>query len=635
MRSSSGAYRADEPARQHAQQGGLAALRVREADQVRVRAAGRPRPGRGPPRRRRSECRPAASGTVHGDRGDVVDVHQLRQHRDRGERRAGPRRGDGGHQAARVASPPPVPGRQPRGRQHHRRPVRRQPVPRPCGHRGGPAPVHLGLARLAQPQLEAAAEEVLERRPQLAPPVRRHHQVQAVREPLRGERQQPGLQVVELAAQHEVAVDHEQDVRGGLVGKLARRSAGPELLDRSDTRRSGTAAPAGPARPPPRRRPGARRPAAGGPSTVPTCGRPASTASPPPPKSRTCTPSSAGPVGEREGQQHRPQRAGLARPRPADHGEVTRGVREVDVSGSRRCRYGRSTTPTGTRSVPPGAGHRETPSGPDGGHAEQLVEGRGRVQRGQPHAMRGRSRARPSPRSSCRAPWAPSGIASERRRRASAADPTGPARKRWAPARCRRCRARRSGARPGRPRSGRRRTRPGTAPAHRCPWRGRPSRARAATGGRPAPPAPRATRQRRRCAARSDRTGASRARAAGPRRAAARRAAGGCRASGPAARSCPAGRRARAAGRAARRTRRRRRAAPAARAAHGPAVRRAAAYSAMPVRLPAARSSSWRRVISPASASAMRSTRCSSSARLVITAETCGKPRGRGRWRRP
>ena len=53
-------------------------------------------------------------------------------------------------------------------------------------------------------------------------------------------------------------------------------------------------------------------------------------------------------------------------------------------------------------------------------------------------------------------------------------------------------------------------------------------------------------------------------------------------------------------------------------------------YSATPVRLPAARSSSWRRVSSPSSASAIRSTRCSSSARLVITAETCGRlPRPR------
>ena len=176
----------------------------------------------------------------------------------------------------------------------------------------------------------------------------------------------------------------------------------------------------------------------------------------------------------------------------------------------------------------------------------------------------------------------------------------------------------------------RRRTRPGTAPARRCPWRGRPSRARAATGGRPALPGPRATRQRRRCAARSGRTGASRGRAAGPRPAAARPAAGGCPATGPAARSCPAGRPARAAARAARRTRRRPRAAPASAGSSWPAVRRAAAYSAVPVRLPAARSSSWRRVISPARASAMRSTRCSSSARFVMTADTCGRaPRPR------
>ena len=110
-----------------------------------------------------------------------------------------------------------------------------------------------------------AAEDVLERRPQLAPPGRRHHQVQAVREPLRGERQQPGLQVVELAAQHEVAVDDEQDVGGGLGGKLTRRSAGPELPRPIRHPPRGTAAPAGRARPPPRRRSGGRRPGAAGP----------------------------------------------------------------------------------------------------------------------------------------------------------------------------------------------------------------------------------------------------------------------------------------------------------------------------------------------------------------------------------
>ena len=53
---------------------------------------------------------------------------------------------------------------------------------------------------------------------------------------------------------------------------------------------------------------------------------------------------------------------------------------------------------------------------------------------------------------------------------------------------------------------------------------------------------------------------------------------------------------------------------------------RARSYSVTLARLPAARSFSWRRCISPASASCMRSTRLRSSARLVITAATCGAP---------
>ena len=242
-------------------------------------------------------------------------------------------------------------------------------------------------------------------------------------------------------------------------------------------------------------------------------------------------------VGQREGQQHRPQRAGLARPRPADHREVTRGTREVDGQRIAALQVGPVDHADGDAQGLRAQGHRETTSGPDGGPAEQLVERRGRAQRGQPHAVRRRARARPSRRSSCRAPWAPPvpprALAPRRRRRNPPARPgiggRGGVVRNAAPS-----------SRPpwpGRSRWDRRRTRPGTAPARRCPWRGTPSRARTATGGRPAPPGPRATRQRRRCAARCGRTGASPARAAGPRRAAARPAAGACRASARAARS--------------------------------------------------------------------------------------------------
>ena len=182
---------------------------------------------------------------------------------------------------------------EPRCGQHHRCAVRGEPVPGARGHRGGPAPVHLGLGGLAQPQLEPAAEQVLERGPQLAPAVGRHRQVQAVRQALRGQGQQPRLEVVELAAQHEVAVDDEQQVRGRLVRELARGAPRPELLDGAD--------PGVVEQPLP---PGQRRRQLGdGPphhvrllaaGDVPTCGSPASADSAPPPKSSTCTPSSAG-----------------------------------------------------------------------------------------------------------------------------------------------------------------------------------------------------------------------------------------------------------------------------------------------------------------------------------------------------
>ena len=102
------------------------------------------------------------------------------------------------------------------------------------GHGGGAAPVDLRLGGLAQPQLQPRAEQILERRPQLRPPRGRYGQVQPVGQALGRQREQPGLQVVELRAQGEVAVDDEQEIGGGLVGELTRGTAGAERLHRGD-----------------------------------------------------------------------------------------------------------------------------------------------------------------------------------------------------------------------------------------------------------------------------------------------------------------------------------------------------------------------------------------------------------------
>ena len=111
------------------------------------------------------------------------------------------------------------------GGEHERGAVGGEPVAGTGGHGGGAAPVDLRLGGLAQPQLQPRAEQILERGPQLRPPRGRHGQVQTVGQALRGQREEPGLQVVELRAQGEVAVDDEQQIGGGLVGELPRGAA--------------------------------------------------------------------------------------------------------------------------------------------------------------------------------------------------------------------------------------------------------------------------------------------------------------------------------------------------------------------------------------------------------------------------
>ena len=93
------------------------------------------------------------------------------------------------------------------------------------------------------------------------------------------------------------------------------------------------------------------------------------------------------PVGEGEGEHDRPHRPGLARPGPADHGEVTGGVREVDRKRVAALQVRPVDHADGHLQRPAGHGYRETPSRPDRRHAEHLVEGWRRVQWGQPRPM--------------------------------------------------------------------------------------------------------------------------------------------------------------------------------------------------------------------------------------------------------
>ena len=286
-------------------------------------------PGEAAPRRRRSGCRRAGPGR----RPDVVEATSPGAAAPAGTG-PGPRRGDRGHERRRVG----VAGAAGRGEHGAARRPAAQPVARPGGHRGGAPPVDLGLRRLAQPQLDAAAEQVLERGPQLAPPVGRHREVQAVGQSLRSEREQRRLQVVELAAQHQVAVDDEQQVGGRLVGNspAARRArnSSTEASPASRNSRSRRASAAVSSATMRRTRSGCWRSA-----TVPTCGRPASGLSAPPPKSSTWTPSSAG-VWVSASAEHAPSPARSTCPPAARRrrpgGRPRRPGRPT--SGSRRCR---------------------------------------------------------------------------------------------------------------------------------------------------------------------------------------------------------------------------------------------------------------------------------------------------------
>ena len=346
----------------------------------------------------------------------------------------------------------------------------------------------------------------------------------------------------------------------------------------------------------------------------------------------TCTPSSSGRWVRARAEHDRPHRPGLARPGPADHGEVTGGVREVDRQRVAALQVRPVDHADGHLQRPAGHGYREAPSRPDRGTPSTWSRGGARIQRGQPHPVCRRSP--PDHRRDHRVEHR-GAVRLRLRRRPRAVRPA-PARrgKRW---------ARRGAGGPAagpdrrRRRSGRRRTRPGTGPARPSPWRGRPSpgaggssvgvrhaqhRARLGSGER----------------AQRDPVGQVRIEPAQPAlvEPLRREQQVDRRAIGRAARSCP--RRSTSSGRWASSSENSSTTTSSAGSGGSsrPGVRRAAAYSATPARLPAARSSSWRRVISPVSASAIRST----SVQLVgqvgdHRGDVRQARRGRGRWRRP
>jgi hypothetical protein len=94
-------------------------------------------------------------------------------------------------------------------------------------------PVDLGVERVAQPQLEPAAEHVAHRRAEVGPPAGRGHDVQAEGEATRRELLDLHLEVVEVRAERAPAVDDEEHVAVPVV-RTALRPARPVGLDRVD-----------------------------------------------------------------------------------------------------------------------------------------------------------------------------------------------------------------------------------------------------------------------------------------------------------------------------------------------------------------------------------------------------------------
>src|SRR5512133_3332303 len=88
----------------------------------------------------------------------------------------------------------------------------------------GALTVHLGFRRITQPQFDAGADLILQRRPYLGPPRRRDDDMYAVRKALGGKRGDGCLKRVELLTNSSPAVDDEEHVAirvtcGGRIGR--------------------------------------------------------------------------------------------------------------------------------------------------------------------------------------------------------------------------------------------------------------------------------------------------------------------------------------------------------------------------------------------------------------------------------
>ena len=131
--------------------------------------------------------------------------------------RVGPRRRRRCGAARRGSAACSTPGRGPAGLRHQRR---------------DPA-VDLGVQRVAEPQLEPAAEHVAHRGPEVRPPAGRGDDVQAEGEAAGGQLLDLQLEVVEVGAQRAPAVDDQEHVAVPVVG-AALRPPRPVGLDRVD-----------------------------------------------------------------------------------------------------------------------------------------------------------------------------------------------------------------------------------------------------------------------------------------------------------------------------------------------------------------------------------------------------------------
>ena len=112
--------------------------------------------------------------------------------------------------------------------------ARHQAAPGPVlRHQRRDPAVDLGVERVAEPQLEPAAEHVAHRGPEVRPPAGRGDDVQAEGQAAGGQLLDLHLEVVEVGAQRAPAVDDQEHVAVPVVGP-ALRPPRPVGLDRVD-----------------------------------------------------------------------------------------------------------------------------------------------------------------------------------------------------------------------------------------------------------------------------------------------------------------------------------------------------------------------------------------------------------------